>query len=388
MIFPLGIAHGPAGALVLPALADDAAAARVMRGETDGLPPEWAFYAHAVHDDLDAALGALGGDELATYNRFVLTGHPELYAALAGTLAGDLRLLLEAAAYQHGVVDELPDAVAAEPLVGAYLALAREDVERGRRIAEHVAERSPILAARLLEAWAAVTTDDRERTGDVLAALEHARALLARTALCDEAGGLALQYGLLAHERSDGHRDRLLAAVHAYQRALQTFTKDGPHAEDYALAHMNLGLAYLALPMNDEAERLRPAIAIQSLREAVSALDAMRSPDLWAGATLNLANALQHVRSTHVEENLWEAVALYEDILPLPAGDTLRKARVLANQGNALAHLGAFSRAVPRLNEARAIFALSGDDDSTAAIDATLAEIGTRAPSGEPHGTA
>ena len=147
---------------------------------------------------------------------------------------------------------------------------------------------------------------------------------------------------------------------------------------------MNLGLAYLALPMNDEAERLRPAIAIQSLREAAGALDRRESPELWAGATLNLANALQYVRSTHVEANLWESVALYEEILPvLPARDQLRKARVLANEGNALAHLGAFSRAVPRLNEARAIFALTVDDDSTAAIDATLAEIAERARAAE-----
>jgi hypothetical protein len=99
-------------------------------------------------------------------------------------------------------------------------------------------------------------------------------------------------------------------------------------------------------------------------------------------------DALQHVSSTHVQENLWEAVALYEEILPeLPARDQTRKGRVLANQGNALAHLGAFSRAVPRLNEARAIFALTGDDDSTAAIDLTLAEIAERVSAAEaPYG--
>jgi hypothetical protein len=124
------------------------------------------------------------------------------------------------------------------------------------------------------------------------------------------------------------------------------------------------------------------------LREAAGALDPRQSPELWAGATLNLAKALQHVRSTHVEDNLWEAVTLYEEIFPvLSARDDIRKARVLANQGNALAHLGAFSRAIPRLNEARAIFALAGDGDSTAAIDATLAEIAERAPAAEaPHG--
>ncbi len=376
----LGIVEGPAGALLLPAAAEAGASARVLRGETDGLPSEWAFYAHAARGDREAALAALGDDDTAAYNRFALTGDAALYETLAGELTGDRRLLLEAAAYQHGVVEAAPEAAASDPVVRAYLALTRDDPQQWAAEADEIAARSPVLAARLLAQCAASAAPDPARTDETLAALERARALLARSALAGEAAELALQYGLLAHERSEGRPDRLTAAVRAYQHALQTFSKDGPDAERYALAHMNLGLAYLALPMTGEAERLRPAIAIQSLREAAGALDPQRSPELWAGATLNLANALQHARSAHVEDNLWEAVALYEEIAAvLLEKDPLRKARVLANQGNALAHLGAFSRAVPRLNEARAIFALAGDGDATAAVDATLAEIAAHA---------
>jgi hypothetical protein len=218
----------------------------VLRGDASALPAEWTFYERAVAGDRDGALAALGGDTLAAYNRFVLTGDAAQYAALAPQLAGDVRLLLDAAAFAHGVIETPPAGAAGDPLADAYLAFEPFD----------------------------------------------------------------------------------------------------------------------------------------------EALDPRESPELWAGATLNLANALQHVRLTHVEENLWEAVALYEEILPvLPPRDQIRKARVLANQGNALAHLGAFSRAVPRLNEARAIFALSADEDSTAAIDATLSEIAERVPAAEaPHG--
>jgi hypothetical protein len=387
VIQPLGIVPGPAGALLLPPSPDAAALERVLRGECTGLPAEWAFYERAVAGDRDGALAALGADTLAAYNRFVLTGDAAQYAALAPHLAGDRRLLLDAAAYAHGVIETAPAGLASDPLVNAYLVLEPFDETRAPAAADAVAERSPLLAARLLMQFADEIAADESRTDAALAALERARTLLSASGLDVEAAGLALRYGLLAHERSTNRRDRLLAAVHAYQRALQTFAKDGPRREDYALAQMNLGLAYLALPMNDEAERLRPAIAIQSLREAAGALDPAQSPELWAGATLNLANALQHVRSTHVEDNLWEAVALYEEILPVLAErEQIRKARVLANQGNALAHLGAFSRAIPRLNEARAIFALTGDDDSTAAIDATLAEIAERGPAEAPHG--
>jgi len=384
VIQPLGIIDGPAGALLLPPSMDTAAHERVLRGDGTALPAEWAFYERAVAGDRDGALAALGSDARAAYNRFVLTGDAAEYAALAPQLAGDERLLLDAAAFAHGVIETPPAGAAGDPLVNAYLALEPFDDTRAPAAADAVADTSPLLAARLLVHCADHWARDEAQTDAALAVLDRARVLLSAHDFTVEAAGLALRYGLLAHERSAHRRDRLLAAVHAYQRALQTFSKDGPRREDYALAQMNLGLAYLALPMNDEAERLRPAIAIQSLREAAGALDRRESPELWAGATLNLANALQHVRSTHVEENLWEAVALYEDILPvLPARDQLRKARVLANQGNALAHLGAFSRAVPRLNEARAIFALAVDDDSTAAIDATLAEIAERARAAE-----
>ena len=389
MIAPLGVAAGPAGALLLPAHPDADAAARVLRGHVADLPPAWSFYAYAVAGDREAALAALGDDALAGYNRFVLTGDPALYAQLRAAFDGDLRCLVDAAAYAHGAVDDEPAGVAVDPVVAAYLVYSRGETERFAPAAAAVAERAPVLAARLFRRDALRRAGDATQTDALLAALERARALLSGTALTIDAADVALQYGLIAHERSDGRRDRLLAAVNAYQRALLGFTKDGPYVEQYALAQMNLGLAYLALPMNDEAERLRPAIALQSLREAASALDPQRSPDLWAGATLNLANALQHARSTHVEDNLWEAVALYEDILPVvAAGDPLRKARVLANQGNALAHLGAFSRAVPRLNEARAHFAFAHDDDATTAIDATLAEIAARAqPAESTHGT-
>ena len=369
----LGIVEGPAGALLLPAAAEAGASARVLRGETDGLPSEWAFYAHAARGDREAALAALGDDDTAAYNRFALTGDAALYETLAGELTGDRRLLLEAAAYQHGVVEAAPEAAASDPVVRAYLALTRDDPQQWAAAADEVAARSPVLAARLLAQRAASAAPDPARTDETLAALERARALLAgarwparpRTRAAVRAA--RARTFRRAARPFDGGRARVPACR-------RKFAKDGPDAESLcARAHEPRP----RLPRAADEGRSR-ALAPGD-RDSVSARSRgrarpQRSPDLWAGATLNLANALQYVRSTHEEDNLWEAVALYEEIAAVLLGsDPLRKARVLANQGNALAHLGAFSRAVPRLNEARAIFALAGDGDSTAAIDETLA---------------
>jgi hypothetical protein len=50
-------------------------------------------------------------------------------------------------------------------------------------------------------------------------------------------------------------------------------------------------------------------------------------------------------------------------------------ARLLANQGNALAHLGIGEHAVAKLRQAQELFAGAGDHSSASAVDATLAEL-------------
>ena len=79
----------------------------------------------------------------------------------------------------------------------------------------------------------------------------------------------------------------------------------------------------------------------------------------WASTQLNLANALQYLPSVHQEANLDEAVQLYEEVLQYrdPQRDPLGYARILANQGNALGHLGVLRRRPERLTRARELFA-------------------------------
>ena len=95
-------------------------------------------------------------------------------------------------------------------------------------------------------------------------------------------------------------------------------------------------------------------------------------------ATLNLANSLVYAPSTHRKENLLEAVDLYEEILRsgVRNSNPAARARVLANQGNALAHLGYLDAAHARLIEARSIF----EKTSTGRPSARSARYWMRSP--------
>ena len=97
----------------------------------------------------------------------------------------------------------------------------------------------------------------------------------------------------------------------------------------------------------------------------------------WASTQLNLANALQYLPSVHQEQNLDEAVHLYEEVLQYrdPHRDPVGYARILANQGNALGHLGVFSDARERLTQAREMFVAAGDADSVEGVDEVLASL-------------
>ena len=85
---------------------------------------------------------------------------------------------------------------------------------------------------------------------------------------------------------------------------------------------------------------------------------------------LNMANALQYLPSSHPQENLIEAVNAYEELLAVrnKALDPVGHARLLANQANALAHLGMFAPAIEKLTEARKLLSWHGEDDAAAAI--------------------
>ncbi|MFN8504579.1 hypothetical protein [Kouleothrix sp.] len=387
---PLGVFALPAGYLVLPPAAGSAdIAAELLAGRAPAsFPPELRFYALALQGDAQAALAALEGDTTpeAAYNRLVLGGDPADYARLRGELRGELAQLLDLAAYTLGWAEAPPARGAADGELAACvlaahatLAIERGDDASAIELLDAAIDAarpvSPLLAAQLLGDIADLQAQDGAGAAAVLR-LREALDLLAGDAMPDLRAQLALRLGMLYQDLARGQRGPLLEAAKCYQEALKTYTRDAA-PELYALAQNNLALAYLAMPLTESSDQLRMAIGVQGLREALKIFTRETHPDRWASAQLNLANALQYLPSAHPEDHLAEAVELYEELLGArdPARDPLGYARLLANQGNALAHLGIFRHAREKLDAARALFERHGDPASAEAVAEVLATI-------------
>ncbi|MGB8853067.1 MAG: hydrogenase maturation protease [Pirellulales bacterium] len=210
-----------------------------------------------------------------------------------------------------------------------------------------------------------------ERLRDRLRAETAPRDPLHRAELLTQLGEAFQEVG------SDGSRGPLLEAVRCYQEALQLGVTPAGHPVWFARLQNNLGLAYLSMPAREASDQLRQGIAVQAFRWASDALDRNQEPGLWASVTMNLANALQYLPSSHPAENLGRAVAAYGDVLAVRTADRdpVGHARAVLNQANALAHLGRFRAAAVNLTTAAAIFAAHGCAEELAAVEELTQEI-------------
>jgi len=403
---PVGLYPGPAGMLLLGPAADTSALAAILAGaaiddpDAVAVPPEWRTWRDAL-----AGITVTPGepaDALEAYNAFVLAPTVQVYATLDSHLRGDLRELLDVAAYACGVIDEPPEAT--PNLDHELLGLARATraawhIERGDPagaivcLEEAIAASRPsvpALAAQLLGQLAGL----RAEMPLAIADLREAIALAASTASQDLLAGLWTDLGMLHQERGGRSRGALGEAVKAYQEAIHAGHTADRRPEQFGLLQNNIGLAYLSMPMVEASDQLRMAVAVQSFREALRMFPRETHPDMWASAQLNLANALQYLPSSHPAENLGKAVDIYEEILQVRnrAQDPVAYARVLANQANALAHLGGIVVALGKFREARGLATAAGAhdlaDSLTEQIDALESHRLRTAPSaaGTPGG--
>ena len=369
---PVGLWDPPAAFLLLPAAEAPEAHAALLRGKLpEQLPRAWRFFALAVAGDTSAALEHLvePTDPLTAYNRFVLAPSVRQWATLQHAWPEPLDVLFHAVGYYHGYTDRVPEprglrgelrAVVLAAAAAAALE-AQRPFEALERLEQAIAEARtavPVLAARLICQAAQLIL---QQPGND----PHRAALLAREGL-QLAGDsplpllqaqLWLHLGLAYHHTAEGRRSRLLEAVRCYQKALHHGIDKRTQPELYALVQNHLGLAYMAMPAREASDQLRMGIAVQAFREAVAAYDRDKTPDLWASAQMNLANALQYLPSSHPAENLAQAVEAYEQVLQVrdKALDPVGYARTLLNQANALAHLGQLRPALDRAAEARTL---------------------------------
>ena len=381
---PLGAFPLPLGYLLIPASPDtEDARLALLSGRLPDWPDSLRAHELALAGDRDGALVALHGDDPITrYNRFVMDPDGSDPAELRSDL-GEYACLVDVVLFALGRSDtapELGDAtgeLAATVLsVQASAALQDGDAEAAMTLLDRAAEQaagvSEPLRGVLLGAAASICdgSDAVTRFEGALRALDTAEDLrLARAEL-----HLALA-GLL-HEQAIDRPDLLNRTVPHYHSALQlVWREEAPLL--WASAHANLAAAYLTMPMTEASGQLRLGVAAQSLRSALKVYTPEDHPEEWASVQLNLANSLVYTPSSHQADNLVEAVNLYEAVLAARGRDTdpLGRARVLANQGNVLAHLADFDQAKAKLYEARFLFEELGDHDSMRTVRGVLDEI-------------
>lgn len=388
---PLGVLPWPAGLLLLP----DSKDAAELTGDLlmGRIPADWPaeleFLRHALDNNIEMAVDCCAGTDLVSrYNRAVLIGGEGVWESLAAETTGDLRAMVDLGLFTVGLTDAAPSAEGTNGEVAAMVLSARASA----------ALESGNLAAALDELAAAVTAAESVPSPVLAATMRLTRAELLREMAGDplaanaelDLGIQALPHGIDPELRAEMHVARgmarhqlgqenpgyLLPAVNDFTEAAKTFREDS-HPEMFAVVNQQLALAYLIMPMSSEGDRIRVGVAVNSLRASLRIYSPETHPLEWASTQLNLANALQYLPSVHQEENLDEAVQLYEEILAHrdPAVDPLGYARILANQGNALGHLGVFSDARERLTRARDIFVEHGDKDSISGVDEILESL-------------
>jgi tetratricopeptide (TPR) repeat protein len=390
---PLGALPWPAGMLVVPSVEGaDAVCAALVAGEPVAQWPEQLAFLDAALSGADPQTAAAlvpGDDVVARYNRAVLVGaEPPAWQAIADASAGPLRALVDTARFSLGVVDEPPAPTGGDDEIAAVVLSARASalLEQGDAegavaelrlaVAAARAAGSPVLLAMLGTARSDLL---RERVGDAVAAAAQADEVLRGMPMTfvPEVRAEALVARALARQETAGDsRGPLMAVVADLQEALRFYTEQD-HPEMWATCNEHLALAYLVMPMGDAGDRLRLGIAVTSLRSALRVLRPETHPAAWASCQINLANALQYLPSAYQKDHLDEAVQLYEEVLQHPSAsrDPVGVARILVNQGNALAHLGVLDDAEERVSAARATFEAYGVAEGVEAADQILGEI-------------
>lgn len=388
---PVGVFPLPAGYLLIPDGHDEIRLGLVAGRLPDAWPESLRFYEIALDGDPDAAAAALTGDDLvARLNRLVLQPGLDAFAALVADAeaAGDpaFSTYVGTIGFALGLRPSPPPADAADGefaamagLARATYALERGDTATAIEVLEEAAQDAhPVsvpLAGQLMGQLANAQLDEG---GVQRASVTFQAALdaMADTDLHLSRAELHVAAGAMFQEMSEAAPRLMQQAINHYHQALALVTRDDA-PETWAIANANLGLAYLMMPMQEASDLLRTGVAVQSMRDALTHFTPETHPDRWSSTQLNLANALVYMPSKHQAENIAEAVDLYEDVLQQRSRDTDPggRARVLANQGNALAHLGVFDQAKARLHEARSLFEELGEDEAVRSVRGILDEV-------------
>ncbi|UQE76472.1 hypothetical protein MYK68_07860 [Gordonia sp. PP30] len=368
---PLGAFTLPAGLLLIAGEDSEPVRCSLLAGRRPQDWPESLEGQRLVHAGrIEEAIGVFAADRspVGRFNLFVLAPDRITREEVAAALGEQWRPLVDYVAFTAGLTSVPPSPSAEVDEIAALLATAEAaaclDEGDSQAAIGHLV-RAAEDARGVHPAFAGVILSEVAARAHSLAAAEEAVALLKDTDLTSQYAEALYQHAGLVHGLAIDGRRPIGQAISGYTAALRLINEreDRPL---FARVHMNLGIAILAQPMLSADDQLRAGVAVQSLRTAVRLLDRDNDAEEWASARLNLANALVYAPSGRQRDNIMEAVDLYEQVLRTRTAkkDPLGRARVLANQGNALGHLGLLPDATARLEEAAYLFAAQGDEDS------------------------
>ncbi len=360
--------------------ADDLAGALALLAEAPSDPiPRYHLWLIGI--DAAATEGEAGRERLLEESARVRAALPESVAPLVDVVLHTLGLGGSPAERAPGP-SVLPEVRALVLASSATEALRTGDTSRALAAlfaaSEAARSNAPVLQALLLATSGALKADlgDAEGAEADLAAADQG---LADSDLNDVRAEVLLRRGSLAQQgaaSASNARASLQEAMRHYYAGLQLVTEQSS-PQVWASLNLNLATAQLAVPMSSASDQLRLGVAAQSLRASRRVFTCETHPQQWAVATLDLANALVYTPSTHQADNLVEAVELYEQVLTSGArgDDPLARARLLTNQANALAHLGVFDEARPKLHEAKSLFEQHLQHESALAVGSILEQI-------------
>jgi len=388
---PLGVFPLPAGYLLIgEGSTHDEIRHQLTSGKLpEEFPESLRFYQLALDGHLEKATEAIvGTDAISAANRLVLdpsNDHFEL-ALEAASVSGDkaLQAFVDTMGFIIGLVARPADATNTDGEFAALvyatqatLAMEQDDVVAASKLLEEAAKSaepvSRALAGQLLGQLANAQVEEGEAK-QATATIQVALEMLGETDLGLNRAELHVAAGAMFQERSESHPRYMEEAIIHYHQAMELVTIDsGP--EIFATANANMGLAYLTMSMEETSDELRIGTAVEKMRKALQVFRPDAHPTRWSSTQLNLANALVYLPSKHQAKNIVEAVDLYQQVLEHREGDAIGRARVLANQGNALTRLGEPDQAIDRLTEAKAVFVQHADTEAAAAVQVVLDSV-------------
>ncbi len=342
----------------------------LLRLQFKDLPREWEFFSAVWEGSAERALELLeriGESEVREFNRWAITGtcnesfikDPFLRALIEGSVPDILERRADLEAVRH-------------------LLLAREkaSLNRGEAIKEldqailKVQGISPVFQANLMLLKAKLL-QEKGISYALLQLYMEIEKLVRDTGAQHIKGEANFQIGSII--QSFGNPQE---AVRYFQKALDYYSRE-EEPYTWALIHNNLGLAYLSQPVTTDEDQIRLAMGIQHLKKALEVFTKDEYPQEWASTTLNYANALVYAPTGEPVKNLLRAVELYKEVLDFRRrnGPPESLARVLANLGNTLAHLGKLKEARDYLIEAKRLFLTLRMEQEAEAIEEILTQI-------------